>query len=42
MRSFWKLRSWSHAVEVFVSQKIMKKEDLKAFGSNLHFKMRNN
>lgn len=42
MGSFWKYRSCSHTVEVFVSQKIMKKEDLKAFGSSLHLKMRNN
>lgn len=42
MGSFCKLRSCSHIVEEFVSQKIMQKGDLKAFGSNLHLKMRNN
>lgn len=42
MGSFWKFSSCGHTVEEFVSQKIMKKENLKAFGSNLHLKMRNN
>lgn len=42
MGCFWELGSYGHTVEEFVSQKIKKKEDLKAFGSNLRLKMRNN